>query len=114
MRLALYVTCLVDLMRPSIGFASLRLLEVPAAKSSCRKARPAAVNPPGVPEIVALRGTLRGRRLPNWRVTIVVIPSGSCTDHVRSVYPELLADEPAWAAARTGARRPQLRAEPVS
>ena len=26
MRLALYVTCLVDLMRPAIGFASLRLL----------------------------------------------------------------------------------------
>ena len=25
MRLALYVTCLVDLMRPAIGFAALRL-----------------------------------------------------------------------------------------
>lgn len=27
MRVALYVTCLVDLMRPSVAFASLRLLE---------------------------------------------------------------------------------------
>ena len=27
MKVALFVTCLVDLMRPSIGFATLRLLE---------------------------------------------------------------------------------------
>ena len=42
MRLALYVTCLVDLMRPAIGFASLRLLKnagcevvVPAGQTCC-------------------------------------------------------------------------------
>ena len=42
MRLALYVTCLVDLMRPAIGFASLRLLEsagcevvVPPGQTCC-------------------------------------------------------------------------------
>ena len=42
MRLALFVTCLVDLMRPSIGFASLRLLEsagcevvVPPGQTCC-------------------------------------------------------------------------------
>ena len=28
----------------------------------------------------------------------VVIPSGSCTDQIRNVYPQLLADDPAWAA----------------
>ncbi len=27
----------------------------------------------------------------------MVIPSGSCADHMRNVYPQLLADDPAWA-----------------
>ncbi len=27
----------------------------------------------------------------------VVIPSGSCADQIRTVYPQLLADDPAWA-----------------
>ncbi len=42
MRVGLFVTCLVDLMRPSIGFAALRLLEgagatvvVPPAQTCC-------------------------------------------------------------------------------
>jgi L-lactate dehydrogenase complex protein LldE len=41
-RVALFVTCLVDLMRPSVGFAAVRLLEaagcevaVPAAQTCC-------------------------------------------------------------------------------
>ncbi|HTE13761.1 MAG TPA: (Fe-S)-binding protein, partial [Burkholderiales bacterium] len=40
MKVGLFVTCLVDLMRPSIGFAALKLLEdagceviVPAAQT---------------------------------------------------------------------------------
>ena len=42
MRVGLFVTCLVDLMRPSIGFAALHLLEaagcevvVPATQTCC-------------------------------------------------------------------------------
>ena len=42
MRVGLFVTCLVDLMRPSIGMAALRLLEsagcevgVPASQTWC-------------------------------------------------------------------------------
>ena len=42
MRVGLFVTCLVDLMRPSIGFAALKLLEdagcevtVPATQTCC-------------------------------------------------------------------------------
>ena len=42
MKVGLFVTCLVDLMRPSIGFASLKLLEsagyeviVPAQQTCC-------------------------------------------------------------------------------
>ena len=42
MRVGFFVTCLVDLMRPSIGFAAIRLLEaggaevfVPSAQTCC-------------------------------------------------------------------------------
>ena len=42
MRVGFFVTCLVDLMRPSIGFAALKLLEangaevvVPGAQTCC-------------------------------------------------------------------------------
>ena len=36
MRVGLFVTCLVDLMRPSIGFAALRLLETGGAHEALR------------------------------------------------------------------------------
>ena len=39
----------------------------------------------------------------------VVVPSGSCAGMIRAHYPELLADDPAWRAARGGARREDLR-----
>ena len=32
MRVGLFVTCLVDLMRPSIGFAAIKLLEAGGAQ----------------------------------------------------------------------------------
>ncbi|MGE5945638.1 MAG: (Fe-S)-binding protein [Betaproteobacteria bacterium] len=99
MRLALYVTCLVDLMRPEIGLASLRLLEgfgctvvVPPGQTCCGQPAWSAGN----------RGLAAG--LARKAITelegfdYVVIPSGSCADQVRNEYPQLLADDPAWAA----------------
>jgi L-lactate dehydrogenase complex protein LldE len=98
MRLALFVTCLVDLMRPSIGFASLRLLE----SAGCEVVVPPGQTCCGQPAWSA--GNRRiARDLARQAIAeledydYVVIPSGSCTDQVRQVYPELLADEPPWA-----------------
>ncbi len=108
MRLALYVTCLVDLMRPAIGFAALRLLEgagsdvvVPPGQTCCGQPAWSAGNRPLAADLAkqAIAG-LEG-------YDYVVIPSGSCADHVCNIYPQLLADDPAWAvrarelAART-------------
>ena len=99
MRLALYVTCLVDLMRPAIGFASLRLLEnagcevvVPAGQTCCGQPAWSAGNR-GLASDLAKKAIaeLEG-------YDYVVIPSGSCADQLRNVYPQLLADDPAWAA----------------
>ena len=99
MRLALYVTCLVDLMRPAIGFASLRLLEnagcevvVPAGQTCCGQPAWSAGNR-GLASDLAKKAIaeLEG-------YDYVVIPSGSCADQLRNVYPQLLADDPGWAA----------------
>ena len=99
MRLALYVTCLVDLMRPAIGFASLRLLEsagcevvVPPGQTCCGQPAWSAGNR-GLASDLAKQAIAELEPF-----DYVVIPSGSCTDQIRNVYPQLLADDPAWAA----------------
>lgn len=99
MRVALYVTCLVDLLRPSVGFAALRLIEatgaevvVPAGQTCCgQPAWSAGDRPLAVALAKKAVGELEG-------YDHVVIPSGSCTDQIRNVYPQLLADDPDWGA----------------
>lgn len=99
MRLALYVTCLVDLMRPAVGLAALRLLE----EAGCEVVVPAAQTCCGQPAWSAGNRDL-ARDLAQKAIAelegcdYVVIPSGSCADQIRNVYPQLLADDPAWAA----------------
>jgi L-lactate dehydrogenase complex protein LldE len=106
MRVALYVTCLVDLMRPSVGFAALRLLEatgaevvVPAGQTCCgQPAWSAGDRPLAVALARKAIAELDG-------YDTVVIPSGSCADQIRNVYPQLLADDSVWgerAAALAG------------
>ena len=102
MRLALFVTCLVDLMRPSIGFASLRLLEsagcevvVPAGQTCCGQPAWSAGNR-------ALAGDLARKTIAELEgFDYVVIPSGSCADHACNIYPQLLADDAQWSARAT-------------
>jgi len=99
MRVALYVTCLVDLMRPSVGFAALRLLEsagaevvVPAGQTCCGQPAWSAGDRPLAVELARKAiAELEG-------YDYVVIPSGSCADQIRNVYPQLLADDPDWGA----------------
>ena len=96
----LFVTCLVDTMRPSVGFAAVELLEragcdviVPAAQTCCgqpafnsgdnRDAKPIARQ---VIEAFA-------------DVDYVVVPSGSCAGTIKVHSPELFADEPRMASA---------------
>ncbi|MGV0950839.1 MAG: (Fe-S)-binding protein [Azonexus sp.] len=99
MRLALYVTCLVDLMRPSIGFASLRLLEnlgcevvVPPGQTCCGQPAWSAGNRDLAGDLA--RQAIAGLESYDY----VVVPSGSCADHIHNAYPQLLAADPAWAA----------------
>lgn len=91
----LLVTCLVDLMRPRIGFAALTLLEdagcevlVPSSQTCCGQP---AYNSGDRRSARALASKL----LTEFEdVEYVVAPSGSCAGMVRTHYPELFAEAP--------------------
>ena len=99
MRVALFVTCLVDLMRPRIGFATIRLLEatgcevvVPETQTCC--GQPAFSGGDRASAIMLAKKVIAEFEGHDY----VVAPSGSCADHIRNEYPGLLADERAWQA----------------
>jgi L-lactate dehydrogenase complex protein LldE len=94
-RVALLVTCLVDLFRPSVGFAAVALLE----RAGCTVEVPRAQTCCGQP---AYNSGDRGDTKMIARQVIetfagydyVVAPSGSCAGMVKAHYPEMFADEP--------------------
>jgi L-lactate dehydrogenase complex protein LldE len=95
-RVGLFVTCLVDLFRPSVGFAAVKLLEgagciveVPESQTCC-----------GQPAYNS--GDKRDTKTIACQVLdafeafdYVVVPSGSCGGMIKQHYLELFADEPA-------------------
>ena len=107
MRLALYVTCLVDLMRPSVGFAALRLLEAAGCEVIVPEGQTCCGQPAWSAGDRGLASDLAQKAIAELEgYDYVVIPSGSCTDQIRNVYPQLLADDPLWAPrARSLAER---------
>jgi L-lactate dehydrogenase complex protein LldE len=95
-RVGLFVTCLVDLFRPSVGFAALKLLE----DAGCRVEVPSQTCC-GQPAFNSGdRGTTRDIAVQVLRAfrsyDYVVAPSGSCAGMIRAHYREALADDPAW------------------
>jgi L-lactate dehydrogenase complex protein LldE len=94
MRVALFVTCLVDLFRPTVGFAAVKLLEdagctveVPRRQTCC--GQPAYNSGDRADaKAIALQAfeAFAGYRY-------VVAPSGSCAGMLRVHYPELFADD---------------------
>ncbi len=97
MRLALYVTCLVDLMRPSIGFGALRLLEATGAEVFVPEGQTCCGQPAWSAGNRRLAVDLAKKAIAELEdYDTVVIPSGSCTDQIRNVYPQLFADDPLW------------------
>jgi L-lactate dehydrogenase complex protein LldE len=95
MRVGFFVTCLVDLMRPSIGFAALKLLEaggadvyVPDAQTCCGQP---AYNSGDRKDAIALARKVVAEFED---CDYLVAPSGSCSGMIRTHYGELLADDP--------------------
>ena len=100
MRVGFFVTCLVDLMRPSIGFAAIEAARSRAApKSTCRRTRRAAASPPTTPATARTRSRSRARSSREFEgCDYLVAPSGSCSGMIRTHYPDLFADDPAMLA----------------
>jgi len=97
-RVGLFVTCLVDLFRPSVGFAAVRLLEA----AGCDVVVPRGQTCCGQPAYNSGdRETARALALQTIAAfedcDYVVAPSGSCAGMLKTHYPELLADDAAAA-----------------
>ena len=102
MRVGLFVTCLVDSMRPRIGFAAIRLLEA----AGCEVVVPAQQTCCGQPGYNSgdskSAGAMARKLLAEFEsFDYVVLPSGSCAGMIRVHYPDLFRDDPALLARFT-------------
>ncbi|HEV2000752.1 MAG TPA: (Fe-S)-binding protein [Xanthobacteraceae bacterium] len=97
-RVGLFVTCLVDLIRPRIGFAAAKLL----ADAGCDVEVPGQTccgQPAFNSGDRATTRTIAQQVIVAFEAyDYVVAPSGSCAGMLRVHYPELFAGDPAWAA----------------
>jgi L-lactate dehydrogenase complex protein LldE len=97
-RVALFVTCLVDLYRPSVGFAATRLLEqagcqveVPSTQTCC--GQPGYNSGDSATAAALARQVIEAFE----HYDYTVLPSGSCAGMIRD-YPRLFETEPDWQA----------------
>jgi L-lactate dehydrogenase complex protein LldE len=98
-RVGLFVTCLVDLFRPTIGFAALKLLEdsgcvveVPEAQTCC--GQPAYNSGDRADAKAVAKGVVAAFESFDY----VVAPSGSCAGMIRKHYPGLFSGDVEWSA----------------
>src|SRR5882757_2022906 len=94
-RVALFVTCLVDLHRPSVGFAAIRLLE----QAGCQVDVPRAQTCCGQPaynsgDRATARDLAAGILDAFGGYDYVVAPSGSCAGMLKSHLPHLFEGDP--------------------
>ena len=95
MKVALFVTCLIDLVRPRIGFAAIELLEaagctvvVPETQTCC--GQPGYNSGDRASALALARKVLAEFE----NCDYVVAPSGSCAGMIRTHYPDLFRDAP--------------------
>lgn len=98
-KVGLFVTCLVNTMRPSIGFASITLLEqagctveVPELQSCCGQPAFNSGDDEGTRQIAYQ--TIKQFE----KFDYVVLPSGSCAAMIKKNFIEVFKDQPEWLA----------------
>ena len=96
---ALFVTCLVNSLRPGVGFAAAKLLHaagftvvVPETQSCCGQPNDNNGDP------ASARRAARGFIEAFEAYPSIVVPSASCAGMIRNHYPRLLKDDPEWLA----------------
>ncbi len=95
MRVGLFVTCLIDVMRPEIGFSAIKLLEsagcevvVPASQTCCGQPAYSGGNKAAARELAEkFLDEFEG-------FDYIVIPSGSCGGTIKTHYDDLFAGHP--------------------
>lgn len=99
MRVGLFVTCLVDLFRPNVGFSAVELLEragyeveVPAAQTCC--GQPAFNSGDREDASAIARQVIAAFE----EFPYVVVPSGSCAGMLKLHYTGLLHGDAGWRA----------------
>jgi L-lactate dehydrogenase complex protein LldE len=111
LKIGLFVTCLVDLFRPSIGFAALKLLEdagcaveVPESQTCC--GQPTYNSGDRADTKAIAKGVIAAFELYDY----LVAPSGSCAGMIRKHYPALFSDDLEWGlrAEALGAKAHEL------
>jgi len=92
---ALFVTCLVDLWRPSVGFAAVKLLEDAGCRVSVPKAQTCCAQPAYNSGDRKDAQAIAGNVIAAFEgFDYVVAPSGSCAGMIKCHYPGLFADDP--------------------
>ena len=94
MRVGLFVTCLVDVMRPEIGFSAIKLLEaagcevvVPESQTCCGQPAYSGGNKASARELAK-------KFLQEFEgFDYIVIPSGSCGGTIKTHYDDLFAGD---------------------
>jgi L-lactate dehydrogenase complex protein LldE len=96
-RVGLFVTCLVDLFRPNVGFAAVKLLEdagcrveVPELQVCC--GQPAYNSGDGADTRALARRVIEAFEGHDY----LVAPSGSCAGMIKDHYPRLFATSAPW------------------
>jgi L-lactate dehydrogenase complex protein LldE len=96
-RVGLFVTCLVDLFRPTIGFAAVKLIEeagctvdVPSAQTCC--GQPAYNSGDRADTKAIAKNTIKAFE----EYDYVVAPSGSCAGMLKKHYPALFKGDAKW------------------
>lgn len=96
-RVGLFVTCLVNVMRPSVGFAALQLLEdagcevtVPEPQTCCSQPAYNSGDDEGARQIA--KQVIQGFE----DFDYVVVPSGSCAGMIIKGYEELFINDSEW------------------
>lgn len=94
-RIGFFVTCLADLMRPSVAFAALKLLKLTGAEIAVPRTQTCCGQP------AYNSGDRRGAQALARKLIrefagfdYVVAPSGSCSGMIRVHFPELFRDSP--------------------
>lgn len=97
-RVGLFVTCLVDVFRPTVGFSAVKLLEDAGCTVEVPRGQTCCGQPAYNSGDRKTAGDLARQTIAAFEgFDHVVVPSGSCAGMIRKHYPLLLADDPAWA-----------------